>query len=373
MSRSGAFGALALFLASCAQGPASNAALGDLEVAVEVEGTGSVPRIGDLATLVFRVHNRSKYAVILKELTQPRDLMLSGSSGAVVTWQFSQAGFLIYNPEQDTWTYEKGRRAEIRRPVFNSGLLVADERLVVRAKVRLLEMPMDFQFSYFELSPDDLRRKVYFEDRGPKISTYRTLVGRELDQRLVPSLRPEESGHRFVIFPHAEPIASSALLKTFRLEKPLRSRYFSLDLASQKAGIPRPRRGEYTYSTLFEGWILPKDGGYVLATSSSLTPLPELRQMERIIHLIDTTLPEKITVELRAHSAATALAELRYPVVRQEREIPVSREVKEKREYYFLFLPGEQLLRFFADLRALKLALDAEYGEGGGSLVVHNG
>jgi hypothetical protein len=32
----------------------------------------------------------------------------------------------------------------------------------VRAQVRLLEMPMDFQFSYFELTLDEVRRKVYF-------------------------------------------------------------------------------------------------------------------------------------------------------------------------------------------------------------------
>ncbi|MBI3856014.1 MAG: hypothetical protein HY293_10025 [Planctomycetes bacterium] len=284
---------------------------GELEVTVEVESSTASPREGDLSTVVFKIRNGTANALVLRDLTQPRDLMLAGSSGAVMTWQFTQAGLVSYSAEKDEWTYEKGRRSDAPRPVFNSGLLVPEETLQVRARVRLLEMPMDFQFSYFELSPEELRRKVYFEFREAKLMRYRTLVGRELADRLVPSLRPEEAGHRFVIFPHAEPIASTTLLKTFRLNQPLRPRFFRLDQACQKAGIKKPRAGDYSYSTAYDAWVLPKDNGHVLVTPASVSPLPELRQMERTFHLLDSSVPDKVFIELRAHSAASALSDLK--------------------------------------------------------------
>jgi hypothetical protein len=93
--------------------------------------------------------------------------------------------------------------------------------------------------------------------------------------------------------------------------------------------------------------------------------------MERIFHFIDAIVPEKITVELRAHSAASALGELKYRLVKDEREVPISREVKEKRVVYYLYLTAEQLAKFLFDLKALKLALDVEYRERNGYLVVH--
>lgn len=344
---------------------------GELDVAVEIESAGASPREGELATVVFRIRNGTANTLILRDLSLPRDLMLAGSSGAVMTWQFAQAGVVTYLADRDEWTYEKGKRTDAPRPVFNSGLLVSDETLVVRTRVRLLEMPMDFQFSFFELTTDDLRRKVYFEFREQKLVRYRTLVGRELESRLLPSLRMDEAGHRFVIFPHAEPIASMTLLKTFRLQQPLRPRPFRLDQASAKAGVKKPRTGEYTYSLVFDGWVLPKESGHVLVTPIGVTPLPELKQMERIFHLLDVTVPEKMTIEVRAHSAASVLSDLKYPLVKDEKEIPVTREVKEKRITYFLFLSTDQIGRLFSDLARLKLAVDVEYGDGGGRLVIH--
>lgn len=380
MGRQGAYAAIFLLLAACtpSRGGSSKPAdgpPGELEIATEIE-TASAPREGDLATIVFRITNRFRNAIILKDLTQPRDLMLAGSSGAVVTWQYAQSGLLTYSAEKDEWTYEKGKKAEgptpPTRPVFNSGLLVPEEVLVVRARVRLLEMPMDFQFSYFELPMDELRRKVYFEARDDKVLRYRTLVGRELTDRLVKSAQTERDAHRIVVFPHAEPVLSNALLKTYRLEQSLRPRFFSLDQAARKAGVPRPRRGEYTYSTVFESWVLPRDSGHALVSTSGVTQLPEVRQVERIFHFIDTIVPEKITVELRAHSAATALGELKYPLVKDEKEVVVTRDVKEKREYYFLFLAADQFPRFLVDLRKLKLILDIEIKERGPCLLVLN-
>lgn len=379
MARQGALAALILVLGACTPGTSSSKggagadASGTLEVGVEIENAaGAALREGDLATIVFRIRNAGKTAILLRDLTQPRDLMLAGSSGAVMTWQYSQPGLVTYSAEKDEWTYEKGRRSDGPRPVFNSGLLVGGESLAVRARVRVLEMPMDFQFSFFDLTLDDLRRKVYFEVREPKVLRYRTMVGRDLEDQLVKSTRSEEGGHRIVVFPHAEPVATNALLKTVRLQETLKPRFFNLDQAARKAGIARPRAGDYTFSIVFDAWILPLDQGHVMVTPAAITPLPELRHMERIFHFIDSIVPEKITVELRAHSAATALGELKYRVVKDEKEVPVTKDVKEKRTYYYLYLTAEQVPRFLADLRSLKLALDIEYKEGGGMLLVHN-
>lgn len=374
MARLGILAACILVLAACSptSGAKQAAAAGELEISAELETASASPREGDLVTLIFRIRNGSKNAVILRDLSQPRDLMLTGTSGAVMTWQYAQSGLVTYSPERDEWTYDKSKRPDVRRPVFNSGLVVPEESLVVRARVRLLDMPVDFQFSYFELNADELRRKVYFESREDKVIRYKPLVGRDLQNRLVPSDRPDESGHRIIIFPHAEPIASNALLKTFRFQQPLRPRMFSLEQAARKLGVPKPKAGDYTYSVVFDAWVLPKEQGLVLVTPVSVTPMPELRQMERLFYLLDSTVPEKITIELRAHAAASALSELKYPLVKQEKEIPITKEVKEKRVYYYLFLSVDQLTRFFADLRTLKLAVDLEYAEGGGRLLVLN-
>jgi hypothetical protein len=279
---------------------------------------------------------------------------------------------LTYLPDRDDWLYDRSKRSDTRRPVFNSGLLVPKESLTLRARVRLLEMPIDFQFTYFELTEDELRRKVYFEKREDKLIRYQHLVGRELADALTPSLRTDAGGHRIVIFPHAEPVANNALLKTFRFQSPLKPRLFSKEQAARIAGAGAPRRGGYTFSTVLDGWVFPKNQGHVLVTPAGVTELPELKNVERTFYLVDTTGTSKVEVELRAHSAATALSELRYPLVRQEKEVPVSKDVKEKRTLYYLFLAPDQLAKLFADLRTLKLVVDVEYGEGGGRLQILN-
>jgi hypothetical protein len=93
--------------------------------------------------------------------------------------------------------------------------------------------------------------------------------------------------------------------------------------------------------------------------------------MERTFHLLDVTVPEKMTVELRAHSAASVLGDLKYPIVKDEKEIAVTKDVKEKRITYYLFLTTDQVGRLFSDLARLKLSVDVEYGDGGGKLVIH--
>jgi hypothetical protein len=367
--------ALLPLLAACAPTSTSgksNTPGGEIEVTAELENLTVTPREGDLVTLLFHVINNTRNPLILRDLTQPFDLMLSGTSGAVVSWQYAQSGLLTYQPDRDEWVYDKTKRADVKRPVFNSGLLVPKESLSFRARVRLLEMPMDFQFTYFELTDEEMRRKIYFEKREDKILRYRPLVGRELADALAPSLKTEVGGHRFVIFPHAEPVASNALLKTFRFQSTLKPRLFSLEQAARLAGTTKPHLGDYTFSTLFDGWVLAKKPGYILATPAGTTELPEMRNVERTIYLLDTLCTAKDEIELRSHSAATTLNELRYPLVKQEKEVPVSKDVKEKRTYYYLFLNADQMPKFLADLKTLKLVLDVEYGEGGGRLQVLN-
>ena len=120
MARQGAVAALALFLASCASGSAPKTAspAGEFQVTVEIEG--AAPREGELALVTFRIQNGTRNSIVLRDLTLPRDLMLTGSTSSVVTWQFAPPGLLTYAPERDEWIYDKGRRPDVRRPVFNS-------------------------------------------------------------------------------------------------------------------------------------------------------------------------------------------------------------------------------------------------------------
>jgi hypothetical protein len=367
---------LLLGAAACSSPGATKpaAAAGELDVTAEIENLAVTPREGDLVTLLFRVANNTRRTIVLRDLAQPVDLMLPGSTGAVATWQYSQSGLLTYLPDRDEWVYDKSKRADAPRPVFNSGLLVPTESLTLRTRVRLLEMPVDFQFTYFELTDEELRRKVYFEkrDEKDKLVRYRLLVGRDLSDALTPSLRTEVGGQRFVVFPHAEPVANNALLKTFRFQNPLKPRLFSKEQAARLAGIEPPRRGGYTFSNVFDGWVLTKGGGHVMVTPAGVTELPELKNVERTFYLLDTAGTSKVEVELRSHSAASALGELRYPIVKQEKDVPLTKDVKEKRVTYYLFLPTDRIPKLFSDLRSLKLAVDVEYGEGGGRLQVLN-
>jgi hypothetical protein len=193
-----------------------------------------------------------------------------------------------------------------------------------------------------------------------------------MSDKILEAIRTEVGGHRFVIFPHAEPVANTPLLKTFRFQSALKTRLFSKEQAARLAGVEAPRKGGYTFSNVFDGWVLPKNQGHVLVTPAGVVDLPELRNVERTFYLVDTAGTGKVEIELRAHSAATALSELRYPLVKQEKEVPVSKEVKEKKIFYYLFLTPDQLTKLFTDLRTLKLVVDVEYGEGGGRLQVLN-
>ncbi len=359
-------------LASCSGGTTLPPAVPgeELEVRTSLETTTLKARRGDLATLVFKIRNGSRNAVLLRDLTQPRDPLAPAARGAVVTWQFSQPGLVTYLPDKDEWLHERAKRSETRSPVFNSGLIVPGETLTVRARIRLLEMPLDFRFSYFELSPDDLRRKVYWEFRKDKEVRYKPLLGPDLELRLVPEKRAEDGGHRVVVFPHADPLkATSTLLKTVRVTEDLAPRTFDLDAALARSGTKPPLPGTYTFTSALDAWVLPKGDGHVLVNPLAVTPLPRLEDPERVFYFVDSISPKKLEVELRGDSVASAMQELKYPLVVQERKVKLSASVSETRKDYFLFVTPQELPKLLADARTFKFTVGVEYGvEGSGRL-----
>ncbi|HEX7899394.1 MAG TPA: hypothetical protein VF950_16630 [Planctomycetota bacterium] len=368
------FAALILLAAGCAppsKKDAPAAASGDLEVSFEIDSTSLKPREGDLAGVVFRIRNGSSNAIVLHDLVLLRDYMLPGSTASVASWQFAQAGYLNYLPEIDEWEYDRRRKAEKARPVFNSGMLLPGERIVTRAKLRLLDMPKDFQFHYFELSSAELMRRVYWEVRAEKQIRFRHLVGADLAEQLKPKPLEDSPSLRQIIYPFAEEVRSSQLRKSVRVDAPLQPRAFTLAQAVRLAGVPAPRAGESTYCQALEGWILPSPTGHVLVTPKDVVPLPEIRQLERVFFHVDVVGVSKIQVAIEKASLATELSSRRWPIVKQERDEWVSSKVYIKRADHFLFIQVADFLRLCAELRALGAALDVDLSaEGGGVLLI---
>jgi hypothetical protein len=344
---------------------------GDLEVSVQIDSTTLKPREGDLATVVFRIRNGTSNAVVLRDLVLLRDYMLPGSTASVASWQFAQAGYLNYLPEIDEWEYDRRRKADKARPVFNSGMLLPGERIVTRARLRLLDMPKDFQFHYFELPSAELLRRVYWEVRAEKQTRFKHLVGAELAKAMEPKALEDSASHRQIIYPFAEEVLSTQLKKSIRVDPALQPRPFTLAQAVRLAGVPSPRPGEATYCQALEGWIFPSPTGRVLVTAKDVVPLPEIRQLERVFFLVDVVGVNKIQVEVEKSSLATELGARRWPIVPQEKVDRVSSKVAEKRTDYFLFIQTSDLLRLCAELRALGAVLDVDLNaEGGGRLLI---
>lgn len=368
MARRGTGAALtvALLLGACrgAGPPLSGPAEGGLEVVTELETSTSRPREGDLATAVFRLRNAGRNLVVLRDLTCLADPKLGEAASAVATWQFAMPGRLEYRPQADEWVYERGRPApEGRRPpVFNSGLLVPGESVTVRARLRLLGLPRLFHVLYFELPPGEAWRRIYWEEPRDREVRYRTLVGQELDRRLVPSPESDRAGHRKVIFPHAESIVlPNALLKVVRIDAPLEPRSFGLARAAERiGGAP----DQYTYSTFLDGWVLRRGDRFWWVTPSAAVPLPEIRQMDRVFHVLDDAGRGKLQVELRGDSIASTF--------QRERKYALVSQVREGRTRYYTFLPPEELPKLLEDVRSLGLALDVEVTSEGGILRVRH-
>jgi hypothetical protein len=376
MDRSRAVAALILLAAGCAPSRGGGAGAppapgGDLEVAVEIDSTSLKPREGDLAGVVFRILNRTPNPVVLRDLVLLRDFMLPGSTASVASWQFAQAGYLNYLPELDEWEYDRRRKADKPRPVFNSGLLLPGERIVARAKIRLLDMPKDFQFHYFELPPTEVLRRVYWEVRADKQTRFKHLVGPALDERLRPSPLEDSASLRLVVYPFAEEVRSTRLTKSVRVAPELRPRPFTRAHAVRLAGVPEPPAGESTFCQALDGWVLRSPTGYLLVTPKDVVPLPEIRQAERVFFHVDAVGVGKIQVDVEKDSLVTELAGRRWAIVKQEKDERVTSKVTRKRTDYYLFLLASDLLRLFADLKAIGAAVDVDLSaEGGGVLLV---
>jgi hypothetical protein len=348
--------ALACLLAAACNGASKNPAADDLAVAQELEVDTLRPLEGELATVVFTIRNPTAQTAVL------RDLLMAGSAGAVVTWQSSQpvsprtreAYALDYVLGADEWKLDP-RRAGKPRPVFNSGLLAPGESIVVRARIRLLGLPREFQLSYFLLSPEEVKRMVYFEFRRGGEVRYRKAIGDEIKTLLTPSSRPEPTSHRAVIFPHAEGPMNVPRLKLISVTTALTRRTFTIEMAAQKAGIPPPR--EHTYSSSLDGWVL---GGEAprLVTPAAVVLLPRLLQPERTFYYLDALGPGKAEVEF-LRETKTLFGE-KYRLVSDS-----------SRARFFLFLERREILPFLADVRDAGLAVDLELTpEGGGRLLV---
>lgn len=373
MERYRAVAALILLASGCGGPPPAPAAPagGDLEVAVEIDSSTLKPREGELAGVVFRIRNGTSNAVVLRDLVLLRDYMLPGSTAALASWQFAQAGYLNYLPDIDEWEYDRRRKADKARPVFNSGLLLPGERIVARTRLRLLEMPKDFQFHYFELPPDEVLKRVYWEVRSDKQTRFRHLVGRALEEKLKPSPLEDSASHRLVVYPFAEEVRSTLLRKSVRVSPALVPLPFTLAQATRLAGIPAPKPGEATWCQALEAWIAPSPTGHVLVGAKEVVPLPELRQPDRIFFLVDAVGVAKIQIEIGKDSLATELGARRWPIVRQEKDERVGGTVTMKKTDYYLFLQAVELPKLFAELRAIGAALNVDLSaDGGGRLII---
>lgn len=359
-----AFGAVLIsLLASCAA-PGSPAAppgdpQGEPQVTTELDIPSLKPREGDLATLNFRIRNATKKYIIL------RDLNLTKTDTVSMTWQGSQPGLLEYRPGIDEWTYERGKKAGTRRPIFNSGLLLPGEELRVPLRIRLLEMPLEFRLTCFSLTRQEIAQKVYFEVRKDRDVRYRLLAGSDLDERLLkPISRTTAAGHRAVVFPYAEQVVSTALAKTVVVHASLAPRSFTLAEACRKTGQERPPGPDgWTFSTTLDGWVIRNGEETRLVTAASVAPLPRIRQLERTFYYLDVQENAgPLEVEMARESIAAAFQEKRYSLLTHPRE---------GRTRYFVFVRKPDLQRLFSDVRELKLALDVEMlPDGGGRLVV---
>ncbi len=274
----------------------------EIDVTVQLECSTLRPREGDLATAVIRLSNGTSRPAVLRDLAPAGD----SRGGAVMTWQFAQPGLLRYVPELDEWIYDRRRAADKRRPVFNSGLLLPAETIVIRTRIRLLGLPLDLALTYFHLSRADVTQMVYFEERADREVRYKRMAGEELDRRLTPQPREDMPGHRVVIFPYAEQVIPTVKRKTVRVDATVEPRRFGLAAALRKAGLASA--DEHTYAAGLDGWVLRRGDSFWLVSPDAVTPMPRMRQMERIFHYLDAAGTGKIEIEF-LHETKTLFAD----------------------------------------------------------------
>ncbi len=355
MGRPGVVLALTALLAACS--PATRppgVPESALAVTTELDTPALQPREGDLSTAILRLRNDSSSSLILRDMTLLADPESQEMASAIASWQKDQPGHLELVADRNEWIYDRARAGK-RVPLFNTGLLAPGESITVRTRLRLLHFPRHFHVLYFELSPEDLRQKVYFEVRRDKDVRYKLLFGQDLQDRLRPSTRPDMGSHRTVIFPHAEVVRPNAKIRTFSLDTPLRPRAFTLAEAAKRAGMQPPY--EHTYTTALEGWVLRKGDAVRLVNADAVTPLPRLRRLERFFYFVDETGVGKLQVEF--------LRETKSVFAESWKLVP-----DKERGRVFLFIQPLDLPRFLKDVLEANLDLDVDMTAEGGRILV---
>lgn len=370
MERRSAFASLIL-LAACSgrAGDRDAAGPGELTVDWRIDSDTTRPREGDLATLVLTIRNGTDRVAVLRNLRFLADPRAREAAGAEFSWQVARAGRLTYERGRDVWIYDRRKAAERHAEVFNRGLLLPGETIVIRTRMRLLHFPRTFHLLYYPLTATELRQMVYWEVRRDRETVYQTLLGESLRERLLPVTGVEAASHRVVVFPHAEGPGTRAEIRMVRVDARLTPRDFSQKEAAARSGLQPP--WQLTYTNALRGWIFRSAKGTVLVTPDGSTPLPDIRHLERTFHYVDSAGVGKLEVELRGPSVAQAIQERGHRLVRlppNPRDPPA-----ERRSRYFVFPRPFELPKLLEDVRALKLAVDVELtADGGGRLhIVH--
>lgn len=326
-----------LMLASCSpQQKRTDAADG---IPLVLEARLESPAVeGDLGLYVVRIRNISRSYAILKEFTA------EGTNAAAATWQVTLPGRVEYDPAQDLFTVNRKEKGT-PRPVFNIGLLAPEEEISFRARIRLLDFPKTFAIRYYAYDANEISRRVYFERRVDREIRYVRLVGKDLEARLVPSPATDVATHRTVAFPYAEQVEARPLEQKLTLQADLRPRPFSLAKALEKLGLSSC--DEHTYYDGLELWVVRSGEKAWLVSPARTLPLPVVRNLQALFHLLDGSEHPKVEVEFQKETKSLFAGDL--PLVLD-------------RDRYVAFVPHAEILPLFEKVRDLGLAIDVEPG-----------
>lgn len=300
----------------------------------------SPPVEGDLGLYVIRIRNSSRSYVVLREFG------VEGANAATASWQVSLPGRVEYDSSQDLFTVNRKEKGT-PRPVFNLGLLAPEEEISFRARIRLLDFPKTFAIRYYAYDANEISRRVYFDRRVDRETRYVRLVGKELEERLIPSPATDVATHRTVAFPYAEQVEARPLEQGVTLQADLRRRSFSLAKALEKLGISSC--DEHTYYAGLELWVVRSGEKAWLASPARTIPLPATRNLQGLFHLLDASEHPKVEVEFRKETKSLFAGDL--PIVADG-----------SGDRYVAFVPHAEILSLFEKVRDLGLAIDVEPG-----------
>ncbi len=289
---------------------------------------------------VVRIRNASPSYVILGEFSA------EGANAATASWQVSLPDQVEYDPRQDLFTVNRKEKGT-PRPIFNVGLLAPEEEISFRARIRLLDFPKTFAIRYYAYDTNEVSRRVYFERRIDREVRYVRLVGKELEARLIPSPTTDVATHRTVAFPYAEQVEARPLEQKLALQSDLRRRNFSLAKALEKLGLFSC--DEHSFYAGLELWVVRSGERAWLASPARTIPLPAMKNLQGIFHLLDASGHPKVEVEFRKETKTLFAGEM-------------TLVADGSGSRFVAFLPHSEILSFFEKVRDLGLVLDVEPG-----------